>query len=210
MNSTAYEELNPELAKYLEPMQGIGQMLRHPLLYSVPYFGECENVRLNKLYEFRTAELRKAVETNNHEQFVFTHERPWRLHALMELHGSVPLEDFLPLVLSVYTDSENARENADDWTTLLEPLTGTDPWDTVSELPDGKFTIYRGGEGNSFSWTTSLKVAQWFANRWGESHPVWTATIDKSNVIGYYNGRNEFEVIVNPDDISHLVEKYED
>lgn len=210
MESKTYEELHPELAQYLEPMEHFGQMLRHPLVYAVPYCGPMENEMLNRRFEALKLALKEAQEKGDHGRYVLLHERPYRLNALMELYGEIPTAELLPLILNVYVDSENARENPDEWTQLLESLTGTDPWSSVHELPDSPFTIYRGGEANSFSWTIDLETAKWFANRWKQSLPVWQATVTKADIIGYYDGRNEKEVIVNPDDIAHLITEYKE
>ena len=205
--------LNPELAAYLEPMAGFGLMLRHPLVYAVPYFGVPENERLNQLLEFRKQDLKKAIEKRDHHRFVFAHERPYRLAALRELHGEISTAELNPLILQVYVDSENARDNYDDWFELLEPLTGTDPWQTLHELPDGEggeFTIYRGGPVMGFSWTLDLEKAKWFANRWDANGELWTATVVKDNVIGYYDGRGETEVVAVYDHIQHLITPFKE
>lgn len=210
MESTSYPKLHPELTPYLEPMERFGQMLRHPLLYSVPYFGEMENERLNQQFEFRKAALREAQQKNQHASWIFIHERPWRLNALLELKGDIPDKDFLPLVLEVYVDSENARDNFDDWESILEDLTGTDPWNTVHELPDTPFTVYRGGIKRGFSWTLDLATAKWFSNRIGGTGEVWQATVTKADIIAYYDGRNEKEVIAAYGAVEHLIEPYKE
>lgn len=66
--------------------------------------------------------------------------------------------------------------------------------------------LYRGvtfdGEPDGLSWTTDLKIAQWFANRWEktkkvESNPrVYEITVKNSNSILAYFGRGESEVIL--------------
>lgn len=201
-------ELHPELAPYLEPMAGFGQMLRHPLVYAVPYFGEPENERLNKLLEFRKQDLKTSIEKGDHHRFVFAHERPYRLDALRELHGEISQDVLNSLILQVYVDSENARDNYDEWFELLEPLTGADPWHTYQDLPDGEFSIYRGGPVMGFSWTRDLDRAKWFARRWGANGPIWEATVTTNDVIGYYDGRGEKEVVAVYDHIVHLIYPY--
>jgi hypothetical protein len=207
MNSDTYEALHPELAQYLEPMAGFGQMLRHPLVYSVPYFGEMENARLNKCLEVRREMLAKAMAEERHHSWVFLHERPYRLDALLEIRGTIPDKDFLPIVLEVYTDSENARCNFHAWEDLLEPLTGTDPWKSLADLPD-TMVVYRGGVKEGFSWTRNLEVAKYFSTRLGGNGDIWTATVAKSDIVGYYDGRNEDEVIASYESVSHLIDQY--
>lgn len=209
MESKTYPKLHPELEQYLEPMEHFGQMLRHPLLFSVPYFGEMDNERLNQSFEFRKAKIREAIDGKLHSSYIFMHERPYRLNALMDVCGELSAKELLPLILEVYTDSENIIENSDEWMFLLEPLTGTDPWSTVHELPDGEFMIYRGGSKLGFSWTLDPDKAKWFASRWNQNLPLWQASVTREDVIGYNDSRGEKEVIVNPDVISHLIEPFE-
>lgn len=207
MESKSYPDLHPDLVPYLSVMSHFGQMLRHPLVYSVPYFGDVENERLNRYYEAQKERLKAAQATKNHVSYIFTHERPYRFDALMELYGEIPDDEFTALILEVYVDSENISANAEGWEQILSPLTGTDPWNTVHELPDGEFTIYRGGTMEGFSWTTDLERAKWFSTRWGDIQPIWKATVTKTLIVGYYDGRGESEVIVNNSVISHLIEQ---
>lgn len=69
---------------------------------------------------------------------------------------------------------------------------------------DDEITVYRGVTSHNsknvraLSWTLNKNVAEWFATRFGESGVVYQAIIDKPNVLAYFDGRNESEVIVNP------------
>ena len=199
--------LHPDLKRHLQPMPGFGQALKHPLVFSVPYFGDAENERLNKYYEHQRQRLDDAIATKNHFKYIFTHERPYRVDALLELEGEITTAAFNPLILEVFIDSENIAENTDVWEHLFDDLTGTDPWDTLKLLPEEPFTIYRGGHIQGFSWTTDIELAKWFANRWGKKEPVWKATVSNGDVIGFYNGRKESEVIVYPPAMLHLIEE---
>lgn len=210
MKSDTYENLHPELEKYLEPMEYFGRMLRHPLLYAVPYFGEAENDRLNKLFEYRKDMLQKYQATGDHSGWVFTHERPYRFQALRELCGEIPDKDFRDLVLEVYVDTESARDEFEEWEQILEKLTGLDPWNTLHELQDTPITVYRGGVKKGFSWTTDINVAKWFSKRYNGNGTVWVATVTKDDIIGYYDGRNEKEVIAAYQAVEHLIEPYKD
>lgn len=208
MTTPNYPKLDPELAQYLEPMAGLGQMIRHPLVYSVPYFGEAENERLNERLVYLKRTIKKAQESGDHSRYVFMHERPYRFSALLELTGEIPDAEFLPLILEVYVDSENARENFDEWEDLLYPLTGTDPWNTLAALKE-PITVYRGGVKQGFSWTTSLETAKWFAGRFDGTGDIWTATVAKSDIVAYYDGRNEREIIASYEAMRHLIDKYD-
>lgn len=197
METEKFPELHPDLLPYMEKMERYGSMIRHPLIFAVPYFGESTNEHLNKLLEFRREQLREALSSENYNLFVFTHERPCRLDAFEQIMHSLDEKTFNELLLEVYIDSENIHQNYQTWVELLDPLTGLDVWNSVSDLPD-KIKIYRGGSKNGISWTLSLEKAQWFATRWNENLPVWEAEVNKEEIIGFNEHRNESEVIVSP------------
>jgi hypothetical protein len=70
-------------------------------------------------------------------------------------------------------------------------------------LPD-EITVYRGLQDEQtkrrgLSWTTDKSVAYWFATRWkSEESKVLQATVLKSKVYMYTDGRNERECVLNP------------
>ena len=74
--------------------------------------------------------------------------------------------------------------------------------ETLKSLPD-KITIYRGvtSENNmntkALSWTLCEETAKWFANRFQTGTcEVWQKEISKEQILCYFGGRNENEVIV--------------
>ncbi|MFV0574825.1 MAG: hypothetical protein ACK5NC_05340 [Vibrio sp.] len=62
-----------------------------------------------------------------------------------------------------------------------------DDLDAFNQLPE-KVTVYRGGSACGFSWSLSYEVAKSF----GE---VFTATVNKGDILAYINDREEFEII---------------
>lgn len=50
-------------------------------------------------------------------------------------------------------------------------------------------------------------IAEWFASRFNEEGTVYQARIDKSHIYAFFNGRNEFEVIVDPKYLIDIEEK---
>ena len=79
----------------------------------------------------------------------------------------------------------------------------------LSELDD-IITIYRGvtpynaKNVRALSWTTNIKKAEWFANRFGQRGTVYKTQISKSKVLAYFMGRGESEIIVNPKELKNL------
>lgn len=68
---------------------------------------------------------------------------------------------------------------------------------------DERITIYRGEASKSstlkksFSWTTDKEKAEFFATRFSsEKQTIYTATVHIDNVLAYFEGRGEKEVIV--------------
>ncbi len=73
--------------------------------------------------------------------------------------------------------------------------------DFYKSLPE-TVEVYRGIPNKktrvrALSWTTSVGMAWWFADRWGEKGDVYAAKIRKIHVLATVAG-SEFEVIVNP------------
>ena len=72
-------------------------------------------------------------------------------------------------------------------------------------------TVYRGVTSyNSksikvMSWTLSLDTAKWFSNRFGEKGTVYKAHIRKQYVFALLNGRNESEVVVDPEYLTDVI-----
>lgn len=83
--------------------------------------------------------------------------------------------------------------------TKKELLMEEDELFAYNNLED-KLTVYRGVKPKSstkaLSWTTDIKVAQWFADRWEKNGKVYKAQIDKKYVFAYFLGRGESEVVL--------------
>jgi hypothetical protein len=62
--------------------------------------------------------------------------------------------------------------------------------------------VTHAGEGTGLSWTTDREKAVWFARRFPGPEPrVLTGRTRRGNVIAYFAGRQEAEVIVLPEDV---------
>lgn len=70
----------------------------------------------------------------------------------------------------------------------------------TEELPD-RFTAYRAGKEDGFSWTLDKETAEWFHNRFKSQFgniPFLTKPFTKEDVVFYTNSRNEQEVVIVP------------
>ena len=96
-----------------------------------------------------------------------------------------------------------------------EEMMTEDEIETLRSLPE-TVSVYRGvtsynaGKVKALSWTLDQKVAQWFADRFGENGTVYEAEISKEHILALFKGRNEWEVIVEPDHLLQLSEAMEE
>lgn len=199
------EPLLPELAAYYE--EGDLPMVRHPFCYSVPHSQQM-NALTNHRFRLMKEEIEDALAEEQFSRYIFLHERPYRLNAFLEVADKLPCDEFSRLLASIYTDSENIWQNEDTWRGLLargidQSVSMTDSeQQALAALPD-EITVYRGyaerGTAEGFSWTTDYDKACWFAKRLaqaGDACFVAEATIPKNDVIWYFEGRGESEIVV--------------
>ena len=80
---------------------------------------------------------------------------------------------------------------------------------TLTELEE-TVTVYRGvtpynaRNVKALSWTLDKAKARWFATRFGEHGTVYKAQINKRNILAYFTGRNESEIVLNPYKLEHI------
>lgn len=95
-----------------------------------------------------------------------------------------------------------------------ETLMDKDELETLHSLPE-KIIVYRGTTSKNskdlmaFSWTLSLKSAEWFAKRFDDrEQKIFQAEIPKSEVLAYFS--HEEEIVVNPYKLEgiHLIQEF--
>ena len=198
------------------------RMVHHPLMICHYTDNEWLIDDINTRYEQKLKLVESDLKDKKFGQYLFCHERPYRVGALMHLVSKEKMNDkkYWDLVSYVWIDSENIFENRIIWRWLLNHQRGNSHLMMDKEekkyfdgLPD-KIKIYRGGmDDKGFSWTLDKQKAEWFANRWamnsnwgdrsnidGEhSTEVFTKTINKTDALAYLNGRNEQEIVYIPE-----------
>lgn len=116
--------------------------------------------------------------------------------------------DFSKLLAAAWVDSENPNEDVNvsiktliSWYKFVDKsvLMDSEDYKIYLSLPE-KITVYRGvkpgGNEKGLSWTRNIKQAKWFADRFEKNGYVLSATIDKENVLAYFDTRGEEEIIV--------------
>jgi len=81
----------------------------------------------------------------------------------------------------------------------------------LRNLPD-KVTIYRGAQfdepADGFCWSLNKSVAEWFAKRFRNQHPViYTTVIDKNDILFYTNAADEEEIVVDYQQLGEISRK---
>ena len=77
---------------------------------------------------------------------------------------------------------------------------------------DDTVTVYRGVTSynadnvKALSWTLNKETAEWFAQRFDEDGTVYEAQIGKEHIYAVFNGRNESEVILDPQYLTDITE----
>ena len=114
-----WETLHPELALYLYE-DHMGTHLKHPLVFDVMYCPGLRDGMLNEQYEAKSKAVAEYRAEGKWSSFVFMHERPYRLDALMKIQDEIADDcEFWDLVSGVWTDTENARQNYEEWDDLF-------------------------------------------------------------------------------------------
>jgi hypothetical protein len=198
----AKEPLDPELQDWLEDSP-FGRCIKHPLVYQVPMYAAG---MANRQLAHKREALSRALADDDWHSYVFLHERPYRLQALIALHErGVDPEAFEKLAVSVWSDSENIWQNHDEWRQVFE---WTGSGFDLDELPREELTVYRGAQEDlneeGFSWTLDRDLAEWFARRLPrDDHPavVITGKVHRDYVIAHVTSRGENEIVTDPDNV---------
>lgn len=209
------EPLHPDLVPYLRDSSTLGRGIYHPLV-QMPILPS--HAMVNQMYQAKQRIIADAVKEERWHTVVFSHERPYRLEALIDYvvgrdDDGTPRrladtsQEVIDLAVSVWTDSENIEHCVEDWRALFRDLDffGTEQdRQAFEELPD-PVTLWRGDiDDGGWSWSTSRKTAEFFATRWAEEgvEParLISAEVPKSRIFGYLTGRNEYEALVRTDD----------
>jgi len=203
------EPLCNELRPYVnDSLRGLGQVIHHPLIIELFYDPDrCGLV--NARYAAKVEERQRALDNKKWTTYVFVHERPYRVPALLKaMHLGC---DDPSLVANVWVDSENIWQHKKTWihiwTKMPDPRLTMDANErTVYNCMPDTVTIHRGIKNPrhnriGLSWTRDKERAVWFAHRLAmktDKPTVIDATVEKRHVLAFFNGRGEEEVVVLP------------
>ena len=208
------EELLPELQPYLTEAMGM-PMIQHPLVYSM-FHNPVMNRMVNMQYLTKRHQCEQALVDHDYGQYVFLHEKPYRVWALCHCHQLKADSRYLwwKLLGQVWADSENVWQNKSFWN---QELSDPDPQKIFLMAVDGQqafnqleypLQVFRGAQPHNkrgLSWTTNKDKAQWFATRLKPKNPLLlSATVTKGQAIAMFTGRGESEVVLSPKTVRKL------
>jgi hypothetical protein len=184
---------------------GFMPMLKHPLVFHVPYH-EQMNALANKQYEQKKNATERYLKEEKYDSYVFIHERPYRLSAFLNIYDKMKPKEFWEMLSDIWRDSENIWQNKSTYKMLFSyhpkskhHFMSKEDRKVFDSLPE-QVVVYRGftvGKNkNGFSYTLDKSRAEWFANRFNKNGKVLERTISKDKIVAYTNGRGEQEVII--------------
>lgn len=195
------EGLVPQLRPFLWEDERGGVWLKHPWVNTMMPFVN----HSNKVFGSKFSMMREYLGRRDLYGYLFVVvERPWRFDVLnnwweRDKLSRAELRELLP---HVWTDVEFPGRNLNDPLALFRDAGFvTDAEEAWEALPD-PVPVHRGGYQEGISWTLSERQAKWFASRFtlesDEHLPVWSGSIQKDRVFGYFEGRGEEEVVLDP------------
>jgi hypothetical protein len=196
------EPLHPDLLPYLETNKGEWEMLRHPLVYQVPFRS---NGSANAQYAQKLKAIEKAMADKDYKQSVWLVEKPYRVEAFIKIADKLSDTDYWKLLSAVWIDTENQYAYLEEWKKLLATkrpnrhyMMDEEDDNILRSLPE-LVTIYRGCQKrlneDGLSWTLDKSKAEFFANRFGKKGIILERKIPKSDIVAVLTGRGESEVI---------------
>lgn len=198
-------ELCPELKDCIVDIGNGIRLIKNKFLTTVYIKSGNDEDLYNKPYRVRRELAQKYLEEENFDSFIFMHERPFRLEALVEVLFSIKKEDLFRIVEYVWTDSEGPCVNLEVWKYIFnycEELGVLE--DSKKDLPE-KFTIYRGTRAGikdiGISWTLDASVAKMFSERFytkrtNKQPIVKIKEVKKGDIFLFTDARGEKEVIL--------------
>lgn len=129
-------------------------------------------------------------------------------------------KDFSEILSSAWVMCEAPHNDPDvSKSDLISMFKSADPQSLMDDdeykqfqTMDDTVTVYRGVTSynadnvKTLSWTLNKETAEWFAHRFDEDGTVYEAQVDKEHIYAVFNGRNESEVILDPQYLTDITE----
>lgn len=211
------EQLLDELRPFLVSGPVGWPMLKHPYLYEM--IVDLDKAALiNERFKHKKRTIEQYYNDKNYSGVLALAERPYRLEEFRKFCNDIPDKEYWESLGWIWTDSENIWEMFDTWKIMLNDVSRNptefrqfmmdeEERKVFDKLPE-IITIYRGCSIHNkmgFSWTLDISVAMTFVNRLRRKREVRyliKAECNKENVIAYFDGRNEKEIVVDSQQVT--------
>jgi hypothetical protein len=160
----------------------------------------------HKIKTFDELLNKKTWDISETEEAVYAVERPYRVIMLYQAKQlghydpkQMDEDEWWDLLIGVWTDCEGIFQSPFGLNLFIKMFGWVErSLKNYKELPEGEFTIYRGGTSTGHSWSLSREVGEFFSNRFGElsTGKIHQKTITKDDVLFYTNNREEQEVVL--------------
>lgn len=152
--------------------------------------------------------LRKGKLSDNLQgvMFICIH-KPFHIPFLIYIEHRLDKDTFSEILESVWINTEFPHQNDISVMVRLfskankKKLMDIDEIKAYNKLPK-IVKVYRGLQRGAIrkglSWTTDIKTAKWFADRFKRNGKVLIASVNKKDIYAYKLKRDEFEIILNP------------
>jgi glycerol kinase len=156
------------------------------------------------------------MEKNNWHGIVALYERPYRLHAFLQIRDNLTDKEFWEIVGWIWIDNENIYQNFNEWHRLWSSnrtnrhLCMSEEEQQVIKSFSETITIWRGVRGKKYtrglSWTIDRDKAIWFAKRFSSKNAVLLieGTVKRTHVLAHFIGRNEQEIVALPKNVEKI------
>jgi hypothetical protein len=147
----------------------------------------------------------KLWDAGEYVEYFYSLDKCYLVMAMVYRWNDIPDEYKYEIFYHVYSYIEDGFEEItdeilEDVCRLRPPL----PENIVELIKSGK--VYRGdviernGPTQDTSWTLSMKVAEYFSNRFAgafkQQPVVWSGKVDPQNIVAYITDRKEEEIVV--------------
>lgn len=203
-------DIRIEECKDLDPMIVVMHPIFQSSIFYIPKNNEILNICKNKkdlliAKNYMKTEIEKI---NNPYQIISMIRKEYRLFYFNIIKECLSEKDYNELLKMAWSNAENIVNDPNislpEIIRLFENsnreyLMSEEENNTFNQLPE-YIKIYRGVKqkyrnNKGMSWTLDRKKAEWFANRFDNNGYLISGTINKKDVLGYFNCRNENEII---------------
>lgn len=201
-------DLDIGMIEGLSPIRVLHPFIEEGVSFNIKT-GEVVNLLEDKEALKKEKELRlKRMRNMSPMQIAFCVSKPYRMLYLSLAFPYLIKKERSEIMHEVWISVENINNNVNvsqmETLKMLRKcnqkyLMGQENYEVYENIPD-TFVVYRGLQENAqedgLSWTLSKDVAEWFANRFDNEGKIIEKVIHKSEVIAYFNDRDEEEIVL--------------